>query len=492
MISRRGGTGAVRPLRPPRHSHIPSWSSSAGEEGLDLCRMAGLTLDPEQEFVLMNMLGERPDGRWASMVVGICEPRQNGKGEILLARELIGLFLLNERLIMHSAHLFPTSLEAHRRLVERVESVPDFDRRVKRISNAHGKEGIELHGGQRILFHARSKAGGRGFTGNTIILDEAMDIGPTVEQALIPVLSAKSMHGNPQIVYAGSAVDQMIHDNGGPFARVRARGLAGDENLAWFEWAADLDNLDAAARVPLPGDYDALLDVEQWAKANPALGERISADFVRQTEFATIPRRGFALERLGIGDWPSDGDEDQDLTISAWDARADTASALAGRPWFTFDASPDRKKAAIAAGGRRPDRKTHVELVAHEDGTGWVVPRLKELKAKWKPAGFVCDEASPASSLIPELLEAGIKVRVMTAAEQAQAYGILVDGVRDDTIVHIGQEPMRQAVKGAKWRTLGDRRAWARRGQADITALVAVTEAAWAVAQARRSKAFSY
>lgn len=494
MILRRGATGGgVQQLRPPRHCHVPDWSSSAGEESLELCRMAGLDLDAEQEFVLINMLGERPDGRWAATEVGICEPRQNGKGEILLARQITGLFLLDERLIMHSAHLFPTALEAQRRLVERIEAVPDFSRRVKRVSNANGKEGIELHGGQRILFHARSKSGGRGFTGNTIILDEAMDIGPTVIQALVPTLSAKSMRENPQIIYAGSSVDQMIHDNGAAFALVRSRGLANDATLAWFEWACDYDNLDQISRVTAPGEYDPLVDIDQWMKANPALGERISVEFVRNTELASLSRRAFALERLGVGDWPSDGDEERDLTIADWDHRIDIGSQLSGRPWFTFDASPDRKYAAIGAGGRRPDRRKHLELVAHEEGTGWVVPRLKELKAKWRPAGFVCDEASPAASLIPELKEAGIRVRVMTAGEQAQAYGMLVDGVKEGTIVHIGQEPVRQAIKGARRRTLGDRYAWARRGSsADITPLVALTEAAWAVSQSRPARTASW
>lgn len=485
----------MRPLRPPKHSHVPPWESSAGEEGLELCRMAGVNLDQEQEFVLLNMLGERPDGRWASTEVGICEPRQNGKGEILLARQLIGLFLLNEKLMMHSAHLFPTALEAQRRLVERIEAVPDFSRRVKRVSNANGKEGIELIGGQRILFHARSKSSGRGFTGNTIILDEAMDIGPTVTQSLIPTLSAKSMLENPQIIYAGSSVDQMIHENGATFARVRARGLAGDATLAWFEWAADYDNLDAVARVPLPGEYDVLLDLDQWFKANPALGERIAVEFVRNVELASLTRRAFALERLGIGDWPTDDTEDRDLTVEMWDRPPvlDTTSSLSGRPWFTFDVSPDRKFAAIGAGGRRADRKKHLELIAHEEGTGWVVPRLKELKAKWRPAGFVCDEASPAFSLVPELLEAGIRVKVMNAGEQAQAYGILIDGVKDATVVHIGQEPVRQAIKGATRRALGERYAWGRRASSvDITPLVVVTEAAWAVGQSRRGRSYSY
>jgi phage terminase large subunit-like protein len=81
------------------------------------CPDGGPDLDPWQEFVLAHALGERADGKWAAFEVGVMVSRQNGKGAILEARELAGLFLLGERLIIHSAHQFDTSLEAFRRLL---------------------------------------------------------------------------------------------------------------------------------------------------------------------------------------------------------------------------------------------------------------------------------------------------------------------------------------------------------------------------------------
>jgi phage terminase large subunit-like protein len=48
--------------------------------------MAGLELDPWQQFVIHNALGERPDGKWAAFEVGVEVPRQNGKGGLLEAR----------------------------------------------------------------------------------------------------------------------------------------------------------------------------------------------------------------------------------------------------------------------------------------------------------------------------------------------------------------------------------------------------------------------
>ena len=56
------------------------------------------------------------DGRWQTREVGVNMPRQNGKGEVLLARELFGLFELGERLVIHTAHEFKTSAEHFQRL----------------------------------------------------------------------------------------------------------------------------------------------------------------------------------------------------------------------------------------------------------------------------------------------------------------------------------------------------------------------------------------
>jgi phage terminase large subunit-like protein len=90
--------------------------------------MAGLDLDPWQQFALHGALGERPDGKWAAFEVGIEVPRQNGKGGILEAFGLAGLFLLGEQLIIHSAHEFATAEEALERMAQILEASPDLSR----------------------------------------------------------------------------------------------------------------------------------------------------------------------------------------------------------------------------------------------------------------------------------------------------------------------------------------------------------------------------
>jgi hypothetical protein len=108
-----------------------------------------------------------------------------------------------------------------------IESVPEFDQKVLRAPKGKGMEAIELKDGSRILFKTRTGGGGRGLTGDLVVLDEAMIITLATTAALVPTMAARSMTGNPQIWYTGSAVDQQKHEHGVVLARVRERGVEG-------------------------------------------------------------------------------------------------------------------------------------------------------------------------------------------------------------------------------------------------------------------------
>lgn len=180
---------------------MPAAVSTAGPEAIELAASAGLVLDPWQCDVLNGAMGEDADGLWAAMEVAVIVPRQNGKGGILEARELHGLFLDDScELITHTAHRFDTCQEHFRRLRNLIEQTPDLMSRVKKIREANGDEGIELVDGSRIQFKARSKGSGRGFSGDLVVLDEAFwlqELG-----SLLPTLSARA---NPQVWYTSSA-----------------------------------------------------------------------------------------------------------------------------------------------------------------------------------------------------------------------------------------------------------------------------------------------
>ena len=436
--------------------------------------MAGLELDDWQQWSLTQSLGERPDGKWASFGVGVVVPRQNGKGGLLEARELAGLFLLGERLIIHSAHQFDTSQEAFERLVALIEGSPTLSKRLAKngISRSHGSEGVKLKTGQRIRFRTRTKGGGRGFTADCLILDEAMIIPDAFMGAVLPVLSSRP---NPQVWYTGSAVDQEIHEYGLVLARVRERGMDGnDPSLFYAEWSA-ADSVDDIT----PEMVD---DPASWAAANPALGIRISPEYVanERREFGTN-LRGFAVERLGIGDWPSTKDVGQTIISAAdWGACVDVRSTAGDALVLACDVTPDRSWSTIAVAGEREDGLVHVEVIDHRRGTGWVVDRLTELHRKWRPGAVVCDLAGPAGSLAAEFERQRLNVTPVTGAEYAQACGMVFDAITEGTVRHLDTPELNAAVEGAATRSLRDAWAWSRRSTAvDISPLVAVTLAHW-------------
>jgi len=473
--------GSLRGVQEPRVWSLPESVSSAGEEAVELARMAGLVLDPWQEFVLASSLGERDDGKWAAFEVGVVVSRQNGKGSILEARELAGLFLLGERLIIHSAHQFDTSIEAFRRLLFLIEDTPDFARRVKRVSRSHGEEGIELKGGQRIRFRTRTKGGGRGFTSDCLILDEAMILPESAHSALLPTLSARP---NPQVWYTGSAVDQEVHEHGIVLARIRERGLKGDDPaLAYMEWSVDEDDYnDDPAQVAV--------DPDAWARANPGLGIRISTEHVAR-EQRSMDAKAFAVERLGVGDWPAtDGSGQRVIGRAAWAACEDAESTVRDPVCFAVDVMPDRSAASIAVAGRRDDGLAHVEIVEHRRGTDWAAGRLAELVADHKSIGALCDATGPVASLLPELEKLGVQVEAVNTSEHAQACGMLFDAVQQQTVRHLGSLELGAAVAGAVKRPLGDSWAWSRKSSTvDISPLVAVTLALWGALTKTKPKA---
>jgi len=362
-----------------------------------------------------------------------------------------------------------TAQEGFRRTLAHVQNNRELEKRVARVRTSHGEEGIELKSGARLRFVARSTGSGRGFSGDCVILDEAYNLASEGMSALLPTLSARP---NPQIWYTSSAgmttSDQL--------RKVRERGIAGEsKRLAYFEWSA-------------PSEVD-LDDRNAWAQANPALGIRITEEFI-ESERDAMDDLGFSRERLGLWFDPA---AQMVIDGKKWRELADPSSKISGPVVFAVDATPERSGAAIAVAGRREDGLGHVEVIDARSGTGWVVRRLVDLVARHRPRAVILERASAAGSWIPALQEAGIDPVLAGARDMAQACGALYEDVTENAALrHLDQHPLNAALIGARKRTLADSWAWHRRDSSvDISPLVAVTLAWHGLAQhgapARRS-----
>ena len=108
----------------PQILHLPAGvhSHDAAREAIELADSVGMLLDESQQFTLKHALAERDDFTWSAFEVCDVQPRQNGKGETIQARELAGLFIFDEQLIIHTAHELPTAMEAFRRMCSLIDS----------------------------------------------------------------------------------------------------------------------------------------------------------------------------------------------------------------------------------------------------------------------------------------------------------------------------------------------------------------------------------
>jgi hypothetical protein len=196
------------------------------------------------------------------------------------------------------------------------------------------------------------------------------------------------------------------------------------------------------------------------------------------------------LERLGLADfcraylnlWPGDVPSGWHVLAEAvWRAlAAPDGEGMVGPVAFAADTTPERSWSSVAAAGRRADGKAHVEVVAHDRGTAWVVPRLLGLVERWRPCAVVVDATGPAGSLIAPLEAAGVEVVRPSAGDAARACGALYDAATDGSLRYAPHPALDAAVAGAERRQLGDAWAWSRRASSVvISPLVACTLASW-------------
>lgn len=461
----------------------PAGITSAGPECVELAASAGLDLDIWQRLALKQGLQERADGKWSALEVAVIVSRQNGKGSIVTARQLGGMFLFGSKLSLYSAHEFKTSTEMFIRLKDLITNSDDLRRRVRKIWEGHGEEGIELLNGNRLRFVARSRGSGRGFTADDIYLDEAMILSSKMVGAMMPTMSARP---NPQIWYLSSAP----HPDSDMLHKVRRRGRDGKAHrLRYMEWCAH--------------DPKAALDsVDALYQANPAMGIRLTEEFA-ESEREAMDEVEYRRERLGIVEEDQAGGTVVNMTV--WDELEDQASRRSGPIVISADITPERSYGAISWAGRREDGLWHVEVHQHRRGTGWMAAEALRLLRRGDVVAMVVDEKSPAGTLVPEMRDLiraqripDYKIReeldwletkliITSTQDLATACAMffdatLLDEATNPTLRHIGQADLTVALAGADVRTLGSAGSWAwdRKSPAvDITPLVSVTLALW-------------
>lgn len=446
-----------------------------------LARAAGLDLLPWQEADLRDICWQRitENGpKWQAQDAADIVSRQNGKGGVLEARALAGLFIFGERRILWTAQLQRTSTDAHRRMVALIRNTPKLDEQVAQYRFGKGDEAIILKDGRMVMFFTRSDAAGRGLFADCLILDEAYDISDEELASLRPTTRTAR---NLQIIYTSTPVDELKHVHGIVLARVRKRALAGKTaKTLWIEHSVpEWNDEDGPDQRPW--------DREMWALANPSLGYLFEVDTI-EGDLEGMGQREFLVEDLCAPDFWPDPDlleaEDVPLDPKRFALLADPESFCLDPVVLGLDVSPGSRRASLVVAGWRPDGRKHAETIARRDGTDWVLPAVLQLIERWDIAVLILDAAGPAGSLIPNFRAEGLEPMVTGSTEMGRACEAYVDDADADRIRHRGNDaPLNGAVEVVKWRPLGDGgRAFGRKlSGGDIAPVVGHALACWAL-----------
>lgn len=450
---------ALLGCREPRLSHVPDGDVARGNEAVEFARFCGLTLYPWQEDLLRDMCRTDESGLWSAREVAVVVARQNGKGEVLVARELAGIFLFNERLIYHTAHLMETALDAMGRLWDVISEHPDlmgwwageFEGEPE-LMKSNGKEAIHFPNGASAVFRTRTKKTGRGRTIDLLIFDECYDLPVEVFAAMNSTTAAVE---NAQKVFISSPVNRWEHMHGAIFSAKRWAGIDG-EDILFKEWS-------------LPEGADPLVE-ESWRIANPSLVDRGAGVILRDIRGAAKAaakseelRNVFVVESLGTGEWYPRGDEDEGreyvVDPAEWQAVAESRPNVVGDCCVGLDVAPEGAGVGMVA-ALRTDKGVHLSLapvsVFDRDE---VVASVARTVAKNDPLAVVIETKGVGATLLDPLTKSGVEPEPIAWSKVTAACELLLTMFREGALTHDGDPRWGDALEVAEFRqgSRGDR-----------------------------------
>ena len=353
----------LRGRQEPSVRVCPTYTETDGPDAARLMRLGGIVLDPWQNDAISDWTATE-SGMWLCRTCGMSIPRQNGKTGMLQTRASSGMIMHNEQ-VLYTAHLQKTSTETFEEMASFFDS-PKLRKHVKDIKTALGREQIILKNGARIKFLARTRNGGRGQHGDTLIFDEAQELDVNSQASFIPAISASR---NPQVIYAGTPPDG--ESAGEVFRGIRDKALAGKTtSTSWIEFSVN--------------EIGDVTDRQRWAAANPALGYRILISTI-EGECEQMPPDTFARERLGW--WTPVVEHKEDYAISAdvWDSCVSDTPKPTGKTAYGVKFTADGSEVCLCGAVVASNGYARIELIDRRPtglGVQWLAEWLNARKDK--------------------------------------------------------------------------------------------------------------
>lgn len=494
------GCETPRIFTPPRRELTPQ--TSHGFAAIAFAEeMLGVRLFPWQKWLLIHALELNEDGSYRFRFVVVEVARQNGKTMLMLVLALWHIYALDSPTVIGTAQDLANADKAWAEAVEWARSDEELSELIEKVNLGHPKF-MKLVTGCQYRVASASRKGGRGFSGDLVLLDELREHQSWDSwSAVTNTMNARPKAQAWALTNAGDALSVVLRylraqahrDLGWPDGDADADILEAldeemeaylaetdDQVLGWFEWSAHPD----AKRT----------DRHAWAQANPSMNHTdIVENCVTERAIAaalrTNPPSQFEIEVLCR--WVSMA-EAGPFPEGSWRETLDNSAAPdPDSPRMVCVAiSWNRAKSYIARAARDGEGNPVAGIAADRGGTDWVIPWLIDNRDSY--SGIVIQSnGAPETSLIDDIAHAtaadgtpvDLPVISWSGPDLGSATGTVFDLLDNRRIRHLSHPGLDAAATSASVKVLSQG-AWVidlAASPTDAAPLKAFIGAVWAV-----------
>lgn len=418
--------------------------------------------------------------RMNSQYVGCLVGRQSGKTAWSASRvtaqmtmpnrpdvaALVGLHRVAPQKVAYTAQSRVTAVSKWNEHVDIIDGSAELRKQIKRVTRATGREELRFINGSTYRPVTPNRHGARGLTTDLVIVDEALTHPMWLLSVLRPTMAqrhgADGCIGGQFVVISNAGTDDSELLN-----HMQELGIESlrdpHARRTWMEWSA-------------PPDCDPLSE-KVWLDCMPTLEQPngIDLEFMRE-EAASMRMDDFMREYLCMRVAKSRA---QLVPTERWMElyRNDIVNTEAFA--LGVDMTPDRSRASIVAAGR-VGTYLPVEVVEGRGGIEWLIEAVADISNKGN-APVAIDAGSATGSIIPMLESLGIPVIRLQTRDVVHAAGTFYDAILAKRIAHMNDYRLNDAVTGCSKRAVGERWAFDRLGNVDISPLVAASFAVWII-----------
>ena len=459
--------------------------TSRGWECIEFAeQVLGITLVPWQKWLLIHALEINADRTFRFRTVLLLIARQNGKSTLMQILSLWRMYVDAAPLVIGTAQNLDIAEEVWQGAVDMAEEVPELAAELDQVFKQPGKKYFRLTSGSRYKVQAASRRGGRGLSGDLVILDELREhqnweawaavTNTTMARDFAQVWAASNAGDNTSVVL--SYLRKQAHfELGDPDGLNQGETFDGDieSSLGIFEWSAT------------PG-----IDIHDragWAQANPSLGYTALGERALVAAMAA-PESKFRTENLC--QWVDSMSEGA-FPPGVWESTfAESDCRITGRPVVGVELRTGmQQSAAIMVAGSTDEAFDLFEVARYELGADeqwaqdYILTELLKILETHSLSEVVLDKFGENATLIPLLEDAGITVIKLDTTDMRNACVGVQDALINGRLKHRridANQPLDVAVLGAGKRFTNEQFVWSQaRSTTDITTLRAGTAAWW-------------